>query len=97
MTYFFRADGSLRITCRHRKEPGAALQACEQFGPAAGPSRDNTTDIASWRVTGGRICWHRTKNERELCFFVHEENGPGYVRHDGERRVSCLEGEISFN
>lgn len=96
MSFFFRSDQSLRMTCQHRKSPGTALLPCEGFGPSASPSASNATDIAVWRIHGGRICWQRTKNESEMCFFVHEADGRGYVRLDGGRRVSCFEGAISF-
>ena len=97
MTYYFRPDGSLRTTCQHRRQPGSDLKPCEGFGPSASRSAENATDIATWRIDGGRMCWHRSKNERELCFFVHEADGRGYVRLDRGRRVSCFEGELTFN
>lgn len=96
MTFFFRADGSMRATCQHRNRPGSDLKPCQGFGPSESRSAENATDIAIWRIHRGRICMHRSKNDRELCYFVHEQDGRGYVQLDGGRRVSCLEGEISF-
>ncbi len=96
LTYFFRSDGSLRIRCQHRKQPGGDLLPCEGFGPSESRDAANATDIATWRIDRGRICWQRSRNDRELCLFVHEADGRGYARLDGGKRVSCLEGDLSF-
>jgi len=96
MTYYFRSDGSLRITCQHRKHQGGDLNPCEGFGPSTSPSATNATDIATWRIDRGRVCWQRSRNDRDLCFFVHEADGRGYAQLDGGKRVSCFEGDLPF-
>jgi hypothetical protein len=96
MSFNFRSDQSLRVTCRQRKSPGSDLRPCGGFGPGATRGAENATDIAVWRIDRGRVCMQRSKNDRELCVFVHESGGRGYVRLDGGRRASCFEGEISF-
>jgi hypothetical protein len=96
MTFNFRTDHSLRIICRQRRSPGSDLMPCPGFGPSDTRGEANSTDIAIWRINRGRICMQRSKNDRELCVYVHEADGRGYARLDGGRRASCLEGEISF-
>ena len=96
MTYYFRSDGSLRISCRYRKQEGGDLNPCEGWGPSSTLSAANATDIATWRIDRGRVCWQRSRNDRDLCFFVHEADGRGYARLDGGKRVSCFEGDLPF-
>src|SRR5687767_14399315 len=54
MRFYFRADGSMRTTCQHRRMPGSDLRPCDGFGPSESRSAENATDIAIWRINRGR-------------------------------------------